>query len=169
MKQIDISTAQHPNTFALVDDGDYRELSLRKWCTGTPKHCNIFYVRGRFQGKRVSMHRVIMKPRDGEVVDHIDGNGLNNQKSNLRICSNSQNIQNRRLNKNSSSGYKGVYWNKRGCKWQVQIGSGSRKTKKHLGLFTCLVKAARAYDAEALKRYGEYAKLNFERKENART
>jgi hypothetical protein len=109
------------------------------------------------------MHRVIMNAPSGMLVDHRDGNGLNNQKSNLRICNRKQNQQNRPMNSNNKSGYKGVCWNKRSNKWR----SGIRVDNKDifLGSFFCLVKAAKAYDEAAKKYFGEFAYLNFNRKQ----
>lgn len=83
------------NNVALVDDEDYDKISSYNWSVITCKttkyakrYCGSGYINGR------SMHRMIMQPPDNLVVDHKDGNGLNNQKSNLRICTRGQNISN---------------------------------------------------------------------------
>jgi len=84
------------------------------------------------------MHRLIMNAKDGESVDHIDHNGLNNQKSNLRICTHQENLLNAqkmkgRLGKPTTSKYKGVYWDKDHRKWRARISTKERKI--HVGLF----------------------------------
>jgi hypothetical protein len=107
------------------------------------------------------MHRIILglKDEDPRLGDHIDGDGLNNIRSNLRVASSSGNAQNRRLSCCSSSGFKGVTWRKRERVWYAQIGY--KDTRKHLGVFSTAEEAARAYDKAALQLFGEFANLNF--------
>ena len=108
------------------------------------------------------MHRVINDTPKILGTDHIDGNPLNNQKSNLRNATKSQNGMNRKSNRNSSSKYKGISWNKQNKKWRGEI----QKNKKRYGLgyFKSEIEAARAYNKKALELFGEYARLNkFER------
>ncbi len=158
MKRINISTKKHPNTFALVDDCDFDRLNKHKWCC-TNKG---YVVRGRQRlngGGLILMHRVILNTPEGMESDHKNGRKLDNQRANLRICTKKQNLQNQSLRKDSKSGYKGVCWNKADNKWRSQIRVNGKR--KHLGLFTCLVKAAKAYDEAALKYHGKFAKLNF--------
>lgn len=124
-------------------------------------------------GTRPKMHRAIMSRvlgrdlKKSEFVDHINGNGLDNRRSNLRISSNAQNHANKKKPRgNYSSQYKGVYWSKRRKKWHVSIGAthpypGTIVKRKHLGCFEIEEEAARAYDKAAKKYYGEFANLNF--------
>lgn len=108
---------------------------------------------------RVIMERVLNRPLDrSELVDHIDHNPLNNSRSNLRIATRSQNQQNRRLNINSTSGYKGVSWHKTKKKWTAVINIEGKNTT--LGAYKTSIEAAKAYNVAALKYFGEFAYIN---------
>ena len=98
------------------------------------------------------------KPQKGMVVDHINRIGLDNRKENLRIATRSQNQQNRRSRRNTSSQYKGVSWTKRDKRWQAKIGH--KRKVICLGDFTCEHQAALAYNEKATELWGEYALLN---------
>lgn len=144
---------------ALVDEEDFEFLSQWKWYVSV--FANNQYARraiwdsGKERAISISMHGEIMKTPKGMVCDHIDGNGLNNCRHNLRICTKEENWRNRRSKKGSSSKYLGVYKVK-GCnKWGAII-KGQR-----LGYFADEKQAAVVYDKAALKQYGEYAHLNF--------
>lgn len=108
--------------------------------------------------KTVYMHRLIMSPKDGMVVDHIDGNALNNQRSNMRVCTSHQNKMNRHKVRGSSK-YKGACWDKSRNKWLSQITSKGKRM--FLGYFDNEEDAAIVYDVAAQLFHGEYAKLNF--------
>ena len=105
------------------------------------------------------MHRQIMIAPEGFVVDHIDGNSLNNRKTNLRICTQAQNIHNSRPRRNRSSKYKGVFWDKVNKKWSTNIRKGDKRI--YLGGFDDEIEAAIAYDRKAAELFGEFAYLNF--------
>jgi len=105
------------------------------------------------------MHRFILNAPRHKLVDHIDGNGLNNRKANLRLCNHSQNAWNRRPNSGCHSKYKGVYWNKDKKKWHATISKSYKRI--HLGYFDNEIEAARAYDKKAKEFFGEFAYLNF--------
>jgi phage-related protein len=143
---------------AQVDDDMYAYLSQWKWfCTAQG-----YAVRhtSRKQGhKSIFMHREIMKAPVGMDVDHRDGDGLNNQRSNLRVCTHQQNMHNTKLRKTNSSGYRGVYWNKMSRKWQAYIRHDGQQ--QYLGVFVDIKDAARAYDHAARKFRGEFASTNF--------
>ena len=108
-------------------------------------------------GKVVHMHREIVSPPDGFVIDHANGNGIDNRRENIRICTISQNVQNSSRRSDNSSGFKGVGWHKN-KKWRVQIMVNGRVT--HVGMFSDIVDAAKAYNDAAVKCFGEFAKLN---------
>lgn len=95
-----------------------------------------------------------MNPPEGLVVDHINGNKLDNRRSNLRICTQSQNLNGRNTNK----GYIGVSWDKFRGKWKANIGKDYQKI--FLGRFDTAEEAARVYDEKAVELFGEFARLN---------
>lgn len=163
---------------AIVDDEDFERVNAFKWYAhaGGSK-CGIAYAqrtvritRGRGgKSRKYQLHRFILgcEHGDGKIVDHIDGNPLNNQRSNLRVTDargNATNITSSAQQKRG--GFKGVTWHPKGKKWQAQIGAGAvkpcgRRRSIYLGLYADPVDAARAYDAAALKYHGEFAALNF--------
>lgn len=145
---------------AIVDDEDFEWLSQWKW--SARKDRSIWYAvrwqKGRMNGKRILllMHREILHPPIGMETDHKDGNGLNNQRSNLRTATNSQNQQNAKHRKGLST-FKGVSWHV--GKWQSQIRVEGKRL--HLGRFSSETEAAFAYDQAAKRYFGEFARTNF--------
>jgi hypothetical protein len=144
---------------ALVDDDMYEELSRFKWRV---RHSwsSWYAMRHGNNGKSFDMHRVVLglTHGDGIQVDHIDGNGLNNQRSNLRICSNTENQRNRRVGANNTSGFKGVDFHKHSGTWRARISIDGRRV--FLGAFDNSIDAARAYNKAAITCFGEFARLN---------
>jgi len=141
--------------FALVDDADYDALAAVKWCANTQPH-TTYAVRGS-EGRTVQMHRLITAAPKGVQVDHINGDGLDNRRDNLRLCTHAENQRNQRVQAHSSK-YKGVSWDTRDGKWRSQITIDGRK--KNLGYFTDEIAAGRAYDEAAVKAFGEFAREN---------
>lgn len=145
---------------ALVDDEDYEWLNRYKWQSLTGR-ATVYAVRRKpapYPRNRPSqMHREILKAPDGVNVDHINGNGLDNRRCNLRLCTDQQNNWNARTRKDNSSGYKGVSWHKHQKKWQAQIGLNGKRIS--LGYFKDKLEAKQAYDAKAKEWFGEFACL----------
>jgi hypothetical protein len=144
----------------LVDDEDYdwvKKLNLHAIYNGT------WYVRCDIKSKHFMLHRLILNATKGVKVDHISGNGLDNRRCNLRPVTPSQNNMNRVKStiingRTCTSVYKGVSWNKPINKWIVHIKINGKA--RHVGCFTSEIDAAKAYNEEAKKVFGEYAKLN---------
>lgn len=113
-----------------------------------------------YRGEPVYMHRIITGARKGQVVDHIDGDGLNNLDQNLRIVTIGQNRANSRKPRTNQSGFKGVSWSKTSKKWVAQIVV--KGNRHYLGVFEHKERAAKAHDRAALHYHGEHAGLNFE-------
>lgn len=144
MKQIELTQGK----VALVDDEDFEMLNSRKWYAA--KSNRTFYA---YSGKCTSMHRVIMNPPSDMVVDHIDGNGLNNTRKNLRVCTQIENKWNNRKPVTNTSGLKGVYFFAK--KWQASIGANGKT--KYLGRFGTAEEAEAAYKKAAKELRGEFA------------
>jgi hypothetical protein len=105
------------------------------------------YAAKKVDGRRVLLHRVITKAPVGSVVDHLNGNRLDNRRANLRICSHKENMQNRKLHLNNTSGFVGVSWSKHSNTWLA------RCQRRYLGHFKSKEDAATAYRAAALKAF----------------
>ena len=143
---------------AIVDADDFEFINRWKWQYIKSGYANRVTNRGRGNYINVLMHRVVTSCPEGKQVDHINGNKLDNRKSNLRIVSSSQNNYAKSLASNNKSGFKGVSYESRSNKWiAVIIKEGKRK---HIGTYPDPVTAAFAYNEAAEQMFGEYAKLN---------
>lgn len=146
---------------AQVDDEDFESCAMYNWIAKVNKK-NIYAISFDPFIKTttsLSMHRIILDVKDPRVlVHHIDGNGLNNQKSNLRLCTPSQNCHNSKLRHDSSTGFKGVCFQKTSKKFISHIKINHKKI--HIGLFNTAIEAARARDLKAKELHGEFARLN---------
>jgi len=161
MKRIPLTQGK----FALVDDEDYDFLSKLKWNTNRKPDGTCYAVYGRrakTKTPHLKMHIQITKHHnthiEGMFVDHINGNGLDNRKSNLRVCTPRQNSYNAKISKNNKSGFKGVSWFRRDKKWRAYIAVGGSQI--HLGYFINKTEAALAYNKAAEKYFGKFAKTN---------
>lgn len=148
---------------ALVDDEDFDWLNQFRWHVCISPKCRSIYAGAHVgpQRKNRLMHRELLNLHDPQIhVDHRDGNGLNNQRSNLRIATRSQNQANRTSPRSDkTSRYKGVAWDKQQQMWRVQLKYCGRK--HHLGRFYDETEAAKAYDNGARRIFGEFARPNF--------
>lgn len=144
---------------AQVDDCDFDGLLKWKWTAHYSKSGRRWYAERNGKKKTISMHRQLMNFPEGILVDHKDRNGLNNQRSNLRQATRSQNNANRRASRNNiSSQFLGVAFEKDRKKWTARIrknGIGYR-----LGSFATEHEAAEAYNLGAIRLHGEFANLN---------
>ncbi len=138
---------------ALVDADVFDMLMQWEW------QCRDGYAKRGARGRKaIAMHNIIMNPPEGFIVDHIDGNGLNNRRSNLRVCKQKHNTWNRKPVKGSSSKYKGVSWQAATGYWKAYIKTDGKQ--KHLGCYLSEEEAAIAYNRAAKELHGEFAKLN---------
>lgn len=145
------------NKIALVSDGDYPLLMQWKW-TYLDNGRSGYAVRWE-KRRTIYMHRQIMQAAAGQVIDHEDGNGLNNQRENLRVCNTSLNQVNRATQQRAIP-YRGVHRSKQTDRpWKAQIKAQRRVY--HLGAFATQEEAARIYDRAALHFFGSFARLNF--------
>lgn len=145
---------------AIVDDDDFEYLSQWKWhCLANGYAARRQYENGRKGGNTyIRMHRLVNKTPDGLFTDHINGNKLDNRKSNLRDCTYTENNVSKPPTSSNTSGYKGVSFSKGMNKWHAQI----RKSGEHwdLGYFDSPREAAQAYNDKAREIYGEFAWVN---------
>ena len=141
--------------FALVDECDADRVLARKWQVLSRRHTS--YVQAT-SGDRALLHRFVIIAPAGMQVDPTECDGLNNRRSNLRICPRSPTNANRRAGVGTSR-FKGVSWNRKNARWQVFIKATDKNT--FLGQFKDEEDAARCYDAAAIRLFGEFARLNF--------
>ncbi len=158
MKEIQLTQGK----VALVDDEDFEYLNQFKW-QAKKTHSNNYYA-GRWlrlsKGIRIfiTMQNEIIKPCKNFIVDHVNNIGIDNRKINLRVCNNLENMRNKNIYKNNSSGFKGVSWDKKRKKYYSYIRHNN--LMYNLGHYIDPKDAARAYNEAAIKYHGEFANLN---------
>jgi hypothetical protein len=153
MKEISLTQGK----VTLVDDEDFENLSKYKWHAHHGRFTFYAARLSRPSNKTIMMHRAIMCPMEGQAIDHINDDGLDNRRSNLRIATYSQNAQNQRKRVNNTSGYIGVSWDKAQRKWRSQIKINQKQKK--LGRFDNIHEAYEAYRQAAKEHFGEFARL----------
>ena len=148
------------NKFTIVDDEDFDRVSQYKWYAN--KNGYFYYairtVIDQDRQYNLYMHRFILDAKRGDIIDHINGNGLDNRRLNLRFCNKMQNGQNR-FNTYGFSKFRGVSWRKDRNRWRSYIVVNGKQ--KSLGHYVDEIDAAKEYDKAAIKYFGEYASLNF--------
>jgi len=151
MKKIKLTKGK----YTLVDDRDFEWLNQWKWlCQGT--QWGGEYAARRTKNKYILMHRLILGVKEGEYVDHKNGDGLDNRRYNLRNCTNAENGRNRKgLNKNNTSGFRGITRYKRTDKWLVQIMVNRKGIS--LGHFATKAEANKVAKLARKKYFGEFA------------
>lgn len=145
---------------AIVDDEDAERVLTLNWQVRFG-HGKTIYAQGKMPGMKtnIKMHQFILGKKAGMVIDHIDGNGLNNCKSNLRHCTNKENRRNNPNGyKNNSSGFTGVGWDKEKRKWCAWISVDGKLTR--IGRFKTQSDAVAARKSAEMQYYKEYAPLN---------
>lgn len=144
----------------LVDDDIAEDLGRFKWSISTHGYvCRMVTVRRK--NFNFLLHRVIMDALPSQILDHANGDRLDNRRENLRVATYSENNRNRASRVSGTSRYLGVHWDTDRCKWFAGAYDMSTHKKLNLGRYENEVEAAKAYDRYASKYYGEFAKLNF--------
>lgn len=152
----------NPVTDFIVDEADLPLVAGKRWSVTRDRHVTTWH-----DGKAVGVHRLIMNIVDNKelVVDHINGDPLDNRRANLRTCTHAENLCNQKKSKNNTSGFKGVYITKtKEGKPRFSVMISKNKRLKYLGVYDGLIEAALAYDKAARELHGEFAQLNFPKK-----
>jgi hypothetical protein len=142
--------------YALVDNVDFYRLNKFKWCSsarfGKLKNINFYAISN--PKTYLYLHRMVLMAKKNQIIDHINGNGLDNRRSNLRFCTKSQNNVNKK-SFNNTSGFYGVYWDKKNKKFRSVIGCKGKRY--HLGRFITAKEASIAYEKKSIKLFGKFA------------
>lgn len=165
MKYISLTGINGKGKSVVVDEDDYEQLIKFNWCTDGRYALRSKKISGTRRSYFIYMHRQIFglkrRKEDGIEVDHINGNGLDNRKENLRTGTHQQNRANSRIQKNNTSGYKCVTFcndKKRRKKWMVKMKVNNKGI--YIGRYFTKEEGAIAYNKAAVKYYGEFARLN---------
>jgi hypothetical protein len=142
----------------LVDEADHEMLSHWRWRRIGKGYVAAHVGHGDSRNRTSYMHRLLLLPDDGQEVDHVNGDRLDNRRANLRACTSSQNHCNRAAMAGTSR-YKGVSWEQHAARWVAQIKRHRKRI--FLGYFTDEEEAARSYDEAAVRVHGPFARLNF--------
>jgi len=139
----------------IIDDDCHDDIRLAKWCANVTAGGHVYAMRS-IKGKSVYLHRLLAGAKPGQLVDHADGNTLNNCRGNLRLCTAAENVRNGRSQIYSASRYRGVFAAEN--RWQSSITKNGVKT--YLGLFNSESAAAAIYNLHAATMFGSFARLN---------
>ena len=156
MKEIKLTRGK----VALVDDKDYVSFSSFRWRASETKS-GFYAVRqiyiSKYKTKPCFLHRLILGEPEGLIVDHINGDSLDNRRKNLRTCTHQQNIANRKISKNNTTGFKGVVRDRKGFRAEIKVWG----KKIHLGSYKNPIDAAHSYDLASKKYFKNFARPNF--------
>jgi hypothetical protein len=160
-KTINVSSKTYPNEITMVSIEDYDTLNKHKWFISKGRKNDIYITRSLYnpetkKRKNLRMHRIIMQAKDGEIVDHINRNTLDNRRCNLRITDKFGNARNKNIYKNNTSGYKGVWFENN--KWSSYIYYNKYI---RLGFYKIKEDAALAYDFASKILFEDKASPNF--------
>jgi hypothetical protein len=161
MIKIALNLGDVATVYTLIDNVDWPLVKRYRWRVEYIRSCfrAFTYIRVSGKTKTLYLHRLLMNPPKELVVDHINGDSLDNRRKNLRVCTTQQNSMNQgKKNKNTSSKYKGVCWIKRDKRWMAAIRAENRKI--NLGYYKDELEAVKAYNKAAKKYFGEFARLN---------
>ena len=153
MKKIALYGEKGKGKYIFLDNEDFGKVNQYKWYYESGYATNKSWLK-----PKIRIHQLILKSKNNKEIDHINGNGLDNRKCNLRLVSHKNNSINRKINKNNSSGFKGVSFKKDIHKWQSSIRVNYKII--YLGYFKTAKEGAIAYNQAALKYFGQYARLN---------
>ena len=146
--------------YGMVSNSDYNRVITHRWTAGKTKWAA--YPRAQIDGKNMYLHHLIIGNPGGDLqVDHKDGNVLNARRNNLRFCTSQQNAFNRGKTYNegvSTSRYKGVKWDTRSCTWVARVTKNGERV--HYTNHETEIEAAKRYNKEATKHFGDFARLN---------
>ena len=154
--EIVVNSPKFGRHIVCIDEADYNRIAKMSICVVKRKY--KFYAQVSANGEYYLLHRFLLNPGSGLLVDHKDGNGLNCQRNNMRVADYYENGRNRSATKRSKSGYKGVFWHKGANKWRAQINVNRKSI--HGGFFDNKEDAARMYDEMAAKHHKDFIKLN---------
>lgn len=145
---------------AIVDDEDFDRLRVYRWHAAVSQKNRTAYARRNEGTRKIHMHRVILQAPPSTLVDHVNSNGLDNTRGNLRLCTRAENCRHcRKSVRPKLSRFKGITWNKAAGKFQATIRLN--RVSHYLGLFTSELAAAQAYDAAARQLHMTFALTNF--------
>jgi hypothetical protein len=143
----------------LISKCDYERISVLKWRPHYGSKRQYFVHSIAKPRQELMLHRFIMNATKGTVIDHINGNTLDNRRENLRVCSHSENMKNSKKRSNGKCPYKGVYFNKHVNKWNPQIKVDGKRIS--LGYYLSAEEARNAYNEASRKYHGEFGRISY--------